>query len=430
MKYTPPIGGAANDPYVDANPATGVEGSPVPAAAIEHHQREIVNVITSAGLTPDAGDLTQLRQAIQKMITGSPVIIEPAVFAPAVVTGNAVYWDAANSRFDQALADGTAKQNAVGFADVANGAVYAFGPAALFAGLTPGPYYLSGATAGAITTAAPSANVLFVGIAKSATEMFVDIDVEGGITQAQADARYAGLAAVPGTTKGLVCQTNAATPASKVDASASELVVKNGDGQAVLLSAVSVTADIAVAGANGLDTGAEAANTWYYLWVIHNGATAAALLSLSATAPTMPAGYTHKALVSAVRNDGSSNFLVFLQKGNVWQYGAKQTVLSGGTATALTAVSLAAAVAPSVAISALLLLHKLSPAATGESVGRVYPSSASTAAELTALAYSGGSAQSGYNNGELLFENNTPDIFYLNSNGSLTVYVNGFRLAI
>lgn len=70
MKYNPPIGGAANDPYVDANPATGVEGSPVPAAAIEHHQREIVNVITAAGLTPDAGDLTQLYQAVQRIAAG------------------------------------------------------------------------------------------------------------------------------------------------------------------------------------------------------------------------------------------------------------------------------------------------------------------------------------------------------------------------
>ena len=70
MKYTPPIGGAANDPYVDANPATGVEGSPVPAAAIEHPQREIANVITAAGLTPDVGDLTQLYQAIQRIAVG------------------------------------------------------------------------------------------------------------------------------------------------------------------------------------------------------------------------------------------------------------------------------------------------------------------------------------------------------------------------
>lgn len=70
MKYTPPIGGAANDPYVDANPATGVEGSPVPAAAIEHPQREIEAVISGAGLTPATGDLTQLQQAIQRMIVG------------------------------------------------------------------------------------------------------------------------------------------------------------------------------------------------------------------------------------------------------------------------------------------------------------------------------------------------------------------------
>lgn len=70
MKYTPPIGGAANDPYVDANPATGVEGSPVPAAAIEHPQREIANVIASAGLTPDVGDQTQLYQAIQRIAGG------------------------------------------------------------------------------------------------------------------------------------------------------------------------------------------------------------------------------------------------------------------------------------------------------------------------------------------------------------------------
>ena len=70
MKYTPPIGGAANDPYVDANPATGVEGSPVPAAAIEHPMREIANVIAAAGLTPDTADLTQLYTAVKRIADG------------------------------------------------------------------------------------------------------------------------------------------------------------------------------------------------------------------------------------------------------------------------------------------------------------------------------------------------------------------------
>ncbi len=65
MKYTPPIGGAANDPYVDANPVTGVEGSPVPAAAIEDPQREIVNVIAAASLVPDDANVAQLLEALR-----------------------------------------------------------------------------------------------------------------------------------------------------------------------------------------------------------------------------------------------------------------------------------------------------------------------------------------------------------------------------
>jgi hypothetical protein len=104
-----------------------------------------------------------------------------------------VYWDTANNRFDLALADGSAKQAAVGFSDIVNGAVYALGDAMLFTGFTPGHYYLSGTVAGAITSTIPSSNVVSVGVAKSATEMFIDIDGAYGITQIQADARYAAL---------------------------------------------------------------------------------------------------------------------------------------------------------------------------------------------------------------------------------------------
>ena len=64
MKYVPPVGGAVNDPYVDANPGSGIEGSPVPAAAIEHPMREILAVISAAGLAPSEADLTQLKKAL------------------------------------------------------------------------------------------------------------------------------------------------------------------------------------------------------------------------------------------------------------------------------------------------------------------------------------------------------------------------------
>lgn len=115
---------------------------------------------------------------------------------------------------------------------------------------------------------------------------------------------------------------------------------------------LSVTADITVSGANGLDTGAEAASTWYNVWVIWNGATAAALLSTSATAPTMPASYTQKIRVGAVRNDGSSNLWRTLQYGRRVQVaiGTNPTttpiIRSGSTSAVYTAASVSSFVPP------------------------------------------------------------------------------------
>jgi hypothetical protein len=68
MEYTPPIGGAADASYVDANPAIGLEGSAVPAVTLEAPQREIVAVIEAGGMTPDAADNTQMAQSIAAQI--------------------------------------------------------------------------------------------------------------------------------------------------------------------------------------------------------------------------------------------------------------------------------------------------------------------------------------------------------------------------
>ncbi len=68
MEYIQPVGDVADAPYVDADPANGVDGSIVPAAAIEDTQREIVNVIIQAGLTPSGADLTQLFAAVRQFV--------------------------------------------------------------------------------------------------------------------------------------------------------------------------------------------------------------------------------------------------------------------------------------------------------------------------------------------------------------------------
>lgn len=74
MKYVEPLNSASyperNGSYVNANPATGVKGSTVPAAAIEDTQREIVQAIAAAGITPSENDKTQLAKAIPRIYVG------------------------------------------------------------------------------------------------------------------------------------------------------------------------------------------------------------------------------------------------------------------------------------------------------------------------------------------------------------------------
>jgi hypothetical protein len=110
---------------------------------------------------------------------------------------------------------------------------------------------------------------------------------------------------VQGTFKNL--QSSATGLSATVTVTADEISVENGSSAYVTLRAASLSINSAGAGANGLDTGTLAASTWYSVWVIWNGTTAAGLVSLSTTAPTMPSGYTHKARVGWIFTDGSVN---------------------------------------------------------------------------------------------------------------------------
>jgi len=65
MEYNEPFYGEPNDPYVDGNPPLGIEGSVIPAAAIEYPQREIVNNILKNQLAPTNGDMHQMSRAQQ-----------------------------------------------------------------------------------------------------------------------------------------------------------------------------------------------------------------------------------------------------------------------------------------------------------------------------------------------------------------------------
>jgi microcystin-dependent protein len=181
---------SATPPADEASPSSGypTDGNPstptpatIPGARWFHQVgEEIRAVIAAAGLTPDSTVLTQLRDAIQAMIVGAQkaVIVNGVTFEASVADGEAVRWDSGNSRFDEAIADGTANNRAVGIADVTNSRVYLYGECPLFSGLTPGSrYYLDASTAGAITATAPTDRIA-IGIAKSATTLWVDVDAD------------------------------------------------------------------------------------------------------------------------------------------------------------------------------------------------------------------------------------------------------------
>jgi hypothetical protein len=114
---------------------------------------------------------------------------------------------------------------------------------------------------------------------------------------------------------GLIVTNNNGTPNSIIDVAADQAVMSSGSAT-IYAAAVAVSVNTSSTGANGIDTGARAANTWYNLFLISNGTTIAGLASLSATAPTMPGGYTFLVRAGVMRTDGSGNFLRTKQVGN------------------------------------------------------------------------------------------------------------------
>lgn len=145
------------------------------------------------------------------------------------------------------------------------------------------------------------------------------------------------MAAGMGRLFGLTLSNNVTDAANDIDI-ASGLAADASDGSLMTLaSALTKRLDAAWAvGTNqgGLDTGSKANSTWYYVWCIKRTDTGVVdvLFSTSATAPTMPSGYTLKRrLPGAVRTDGSGSIRAFMQRGKEFHY--KTPVADAAAAT-------------------------------------------------------------------------------------------------
>jgi len=126
-------------------------------------------------------------------------------------------------------------------------------------------------------------------------------------------------------------------------------------GVTLMTIASNQTVSLATSGANGLDTGAEASNTWYYVYLIGDSTgvnTPKGLLSVTNEAVTgsvtLPSGYNRKRqLPLAIRNDGSSNQIRWIMVGRdnnspLILYQTAMSVHAGGATTAGTTNVLAA----------------------------------------------------------------------------------------
>lgn len=184
-------------------------------------------------------------------------------------------------------------------------------------------------------------------------------------------------------------------------------------------SSVSVTINMAVTGANGLDTGSQT-TAFYYLWLISDGTTVAGLASTSSSSPTMPSGYTYKLRVGAIHST-LAVFDAVKGYGNRFYYtGGCQSISStNNLSNASTSIS---SLVPATARYATIVLNCASDASGGcgaspnSSYGTTLNSATATPPYLTASG--GASAQEGQATGDVPLE--TAQTIYLTTGSSGT----------
>lgn len=166
-------------PYFITTAQNGGVPFPYPINAIVRYDNGTYEGLYRSRINNNTSLPTVTANWFEIVVSGSSALVIPsATFEGSVSNGEWVYYDAANSRFDQALANGTNTQNVIGIADVTNSQVFIAGEiTGLVSGLTTNvPYYLSTSSAGTITASLPSTNAVRVGTSRSATSFHININ--------------------------------------------------------------------------------------------------------------------------------------------------------------------------------------------------------------------------------------------------------------
>ena len=245
---------------------------------------------------------------------------------------------------------------------------------------------------------------------------------------------------------GLETSNNATDATNDIDIAVGETRDSTDVTDMVLAAALTKRIDASwVVGTNqGMLDGTESVagtpdnDTFYFIWLIMRSDTSVVdvLASESSTAPTMPTNYDRKQLIGVVRRGTATN-LKYYQDGDTFRWEADIIVLSAGTATVSTAVTLTTAV-PSIAKSfsaVCKIVAEITQAVDGFNTCIVRVASGVDYAILAHLLWgASGSARRTENTASLDDIPNTGTFEYRNSQSntnsrSSTIYVQGFKLA-
>lgn len=331
--------GLVNNQFVDEDPVNGTPGSLIPANWGNAVTKELLAVIQAAGLAPSEEQQDQLLKAVRKLRGGA---VNFGLWQFSATGGNPAAGRLTLNNADPALA------SALLIAESSAEALdYSPSLGMLRAGDTISIQERDAATVShRYRVTGPAVDN---GTYRSIPVSYVSgsggspaVDAMLSVLLTQNNAAEASTDGIAGSISNLKASATGANASVAVTADA--VCVKNAAGQQKVLNGLALAINSATTGANGLDAGALAASTWYSVWVIWNGATAAGLLSLSETAPALPAGYTHKARVGWIRTDGTANKypLAFTQRGAKVRY----EVLAGSNVTSYPAVASGIASSP------------------------------------------------------------------------------------
>jgi hypothetical protein len=176
---------------------------------------------------------------------------------------------------------------------------------------------------GAVAAGFNPSLLLTKSLLSSSDSILVQDGVGGLIPKAAPFLSIASMIAA-GSATGLKVTNNTSTSNTLIAVTANAITMVNSNGLSVIASAPSVVIDTTTgtvtSAANGMDGEVRPTSGWLYVYGISNGSTFAGLASTSNTAPTLPAGYTYKQYLGAMRCDGSQNLMRTFQQGHKVSY--------------------------------------------------------------------------------------------------------------